>query len=116
MDDWLQPRHLVFLVPLIAFGVLGWRALRYGGLTGALVGARVRRTLGEVSSSGPGSRSRTLSVQLLDVAPGAEPSVLLLVASRATMSSTTTPIAMSRADARALAQVLNQVPPPDGGS
>lgn len=81
MATLLQFENIVYLVPLIAFGVIGWRAIKYGGIVGAFVGARIQRTLGEVKSSLTGSKSRTFKVQLLDVPAGTEPCVVLVVAS-----------------------------------
>jgi hypothetical protein len=109
MDTTFHYEYVFALMPLIAFGVLGWRVWKYGGIVGAFVGARIKDTLGEVHSSISGFKSRTYKVQLLDVPTGTEPSVVLVITSKSEGGSSTNPIKLSRADAVALGALLSRV-------
>ncbi len=91
----------VGLLPLLVVGYLAVRLIRFRGLRGALVGARISETIGE--ARGPASRlsPSLVRVHRLDGAP--ERAVGVELTTGESMMIT----ALSREEARRLANLLN---------
>jgi hypothetical protein len=84
----------------------GYSMIRHGGLRGALFGAKVLRTVGEVSSSKRGLMSQKLKVHILDAESSVEGAVGIELTSSAPGSWSTTPIRLSNSEARNLIELL----------
>jgi hypothetical protein len=102
------------LLPLAIFAFFGYRYFKNGSLVGALLGGRVGETLGEVALASGSFTSRVLKVQLLDDDNSTDPSVILVLTSKAPLAASVAPIKMSRNDARTLAELLMRASGPRG--
>jgi hypothetical protein len=92
-----------FLVVMIA--AFGFRYFRYGSLTGALLGGRVERTVGEIALSAKVG-SRVLKVDILRKHQQSEACVALSLVSKATFGASMVPIELTNAQAKTLAELL----------
>ena len=108
--------NLFPLIPLAILAVFGYRYLKNGSLIGAILGGRVRETLGEITLSSGSFTSRVLKVQLLDEDDATAPSVVLVLTSKAPLAASVAPIKMSRTDARTLADLLTRAAGPRGST
>ena len=86
----------------------GYSMIRHGGLRGALFGAKVLHTVGEVSSAKRGLMSQKLKVHILDTQTSAEGAVGIELTSSGPGSWSTTPIRLSNSEAQKLIQLLEQ--------
>ena len=86
----------------------GYSMIRHGGLRGALFGAKVLHTVGEVSSSKRGLMSQKLKVHVLDAKISEQGAVGIELTSTAPGSWSTTPIRLSNSEAQKLLQLLEQ--------
>src|SRR5262245_4290691 len=102
MTDFVFPAVFVLIV---AFFVS--RFVRYGSLTGALLGGRIDQTVGEVVVSGSGAISQTLKVGLIN-SPGKGSRVALSLVSKALLGASLVPIALTKEQARSLSELLAQ--------
>ncbi len=96
-------------IPLLLIGAVAvfflWRTVKYGGFKGALFGARIARTVGEVDTTG-GRFSRTvLKVHVLEGGAGSK-DVGIEVTSRAAMSYHMMPLSLSITGANELIRSL----------
>jgi hypothetical protein len=99
------------LFPLILIAVLGyfaWRYFKHGSLTGALLGGRIRRTVGEVKISSSMFSSSILRVGVLEAGDAIEPQVALTLVSKAALGASMVPIKLTNAQARELMALLKQ--------
>lgn len=77
--------------------------IRHGGMTGAMLGARMKRELGKIEGKAYGGRRITLGVRSLE---GERP-VGIHFTGRSKMSVERLAASLSRADARSLADALD---------
>lgn len=102
----LEP--VVFGLFLLAAGFILYRALRHGGLRGAMFGASVRRTPGEVGGEGQGPVSTRVKVHLLGEESAPEPAVGLELVAKSFASYQMMPVTLSPSEARKLVALLEQ--------
>lgn len=103
-----KPEYLFFAVfAAVAVSML-FKVLKHGGFKAAMFGAGIKRTVGEVSGNGPKLISLSLKVHELDGEPNDKAVGLELVA-KSIASYQMTPVALSVAEARKLADLLNKV-------
>lgn len=97
-----------------------YSVFRHGGFKGAMFGAKISSSIGEVSVSGRGLFSQKLKVHLLESDDPAAPRVGIEFTSSTPLSWNTIPITLSDADVRELISFLEQslasAPPRDNGS
>lgn len=91
--------YLVFAAVSVTLIV---RMIRYGGMTGAMLGARRKRELGKIEGTASGGRRITLGVSSLE---GERP-VGIHFTGRTAASVERMAASLSRADARSLADAL----------
>ncbi len=99
--------ELVFFA--IFFGIIayfGYSTIRHGGFKGAMFGAKILSSVGEVSSTKRGLMSQKLKVHILDDDDPAGRSVGLELTSSGPGSWSTTPINLSRSEVRRLISLL----------
>jgi hypothetical protein len=88
---------------------------RHGGFKGAMFGARISSSIGEVSTTTRGVGSQKLKVHLLDVDDPTKPRVGIELTSSTPLSWNTVPIRLSDDGVRELISLLEQSlgsPPP----
>lgn len=99
---------------IIFFGIFGlvvasfaWRYFRNGSLTGALLGGKITREIGQASLSSGTVSSQNLKVNVLESSSG-ESFVGLSLVSKAPMAASMVPVKLSRPQAQELIQLLQQ--------
>jgi hypothetical protein len=96
------------LIPLAGFGYFAWRYFQTGSLVGALLGGRIKETVGEVPIQARGFGSRVLRVQTLEPTGGGPLDVALVITSKAAFAASVTPFKLSQDEARKLALLLQR--------
>ena len=98
----------VFFVAIVALvvGPLLYRWFRYKSFSGAMLGAPIERTLGEITLKSSGMSSSLLRVHALGPGNGQQRSVGLQLISKAPLAASTMPINLSITQAQELAQLL----------
>lgn len=91
--------YVIFAVVSVSLIV---QMIRHGGMTGAMLGARMKRELGKIEGKADGGRRITLGVRSLE---GARP-VGIHFTGRSAMSVERMAASLSRTDARRLAEAL----------
>ena len=86
----------------------GYSMIRHGGFKGALFGAKILSSVGEVCSSKRGLLSQKLRVHILDGGDAIDRSVGLELTSSAPGAWSTTPITLSNSEARKLISLLEE--------
>lgn len=105
MDD---VEIVFYVIPVAILGYFAWRYFKHGSLTGAMLGGRVSRTVGEVEISLSGFSSSVIRVGILETGPAYAPEVALTVVSKAMLGASMVPLKLSADQARQLAVLLNQ--------
>lgn len=82
------------------------KMLKHGGFKGAMFGAGIHKTIGEVAGSGPGFGSLSLKIHKLDKPP--EKSVGIELASKSLTSYQMIPITLSIAEVKQLTVLLDR--------
>ncbi len=96
--------YLVFVPFVLVLGLMLAKVVRHGGVKAAMFGAAVGSSVGEVPlSGGPRLVSQTLKVHVLD---GADKQVGVEIAARGPFGFSMVPVALSRSEARHLADLL----------
>ena len=103
-----KPEYLFYVVFAAVAGSMLFKALKHGGFKGAMFGAGIRKTVGEVSGNGPKLMSLSLKVHELDGEPNDKALGLELVA-KSFASYQTTPITLSVTEAKKLADLIYSV-------
>lgn len=103
---------LFFIVFFVVVGTLIVRAIRYGGVTGMLLGARSREQLGTIEGKAAGRRRVNLVVHQLD----SQQPVGIHFTGYATASVERLAASLSREDARRLAEALETAASEQDGS
>lgn len=99
---------LFFLFFVLIVGNFAWRYLRSGrSLTGALLGGRVTREIGEVTLNGGSFTSQVLRVMAMEESTG-EKFIAVSVVSKAPMGASMVPYKLSRTQAQELVALLQQ--------
>ena len=97
-------------LPFVIFGAIAltflFRIMRYGGFRGALFGAEIRRTVGEVKGAGRSIVNIGLKVHVLGGAP--ERAVGIEIVTKSFASYRMMPVSLSRAEAQRLITLLQQ--------
>jgi hypothetical protein len=93
---------------LAIFALFGWRYLKAGSLVGALLGGRIRDTVGEITLDSGVASSRTLKVHTLEVASGSEPLIALAITSKAPFGASVVPIKLTRFQTLELISLLQR--------
>ena len=99
---------VVVVVVLAVVGLVGYRIARYHGIKGALFGATINETLGEVYGSNSGIIGTSLKVHTLQSATAADPAVGLEFVARSGISYRMTPLKLQRSEADKLVVLLQQ--------
>ena len=99
------------VVPFAVLAILalfGWRYFKAGSLVGALLGGRIRETIGEITLDSGVASSRVLRVQTLEV--GSEPELLvaLAITSKAPFGASVVPIKLTRLQTLGLIALLQK--------
>jgi hypothetical protein len=89
-------------------GYFGYRLIRYKGFRGAMFGAEIRKTIGEVEGASVGPVRRVLRVHVLDSESAPEKNVGLEFVRKSFTSYKMIPVALSRAEAVNLIALLQQ--------
>ena len=100
--------NFFWVLPLAFVGILVWRYFRKGSLTGALIGARIASTVGEIDLAAPLGASQVLKVHVLEPGADATSQVALAIVSKAPLAASLVPIKLSREQAQHLATLLEQ--------
>lgn len=96
--------YLVFVPFVLVLGLMLAKVVRHGGVKAAMFGATVGRAVGEMPvSSDSRVGSMTLKVHLLE---GAEKQVGVEIAARGPFGFSMVPVALTRSEARRLADLL----------
>ena len=99
----------LFTIVFVAIaGFFLYRYLKAGSLIGAMLGGRVRETVGEAILASSRGSSTVLRVQLLEGSAGAEPFVALSITRRAPLGASVTPLRLSLAQAREVGELLGR--------
>ena len=96
----------LFIAAILAY--FGYRVIRYKGLRGALFGAEIRRTVGEVEAGRIGPNRTVLRVHKLGSDNPSAKNVGLEIISKGIAGYTTTPVALSHADTATFIALLQQ--------
>jgi hypothetical protein len=88
-------------------GNFAWRFFRSGSLTGAILGGRVTREVGEIPLASGALSSTVLKVQAMESSEG-EPVVALVVVSKAPLGASMMPIKLTKTRTRELMSLLQQ--------
>jgi len=100
--------ELFSLFILIVVGSLAWRYLRSGSLVGAMLGGRIRETIGETVLYTSPAGSTVLRVQVLEPRNGGEPFIGLSVTSKSPVGASMAPFRLSREQARDVGELLRR--------
>jgi ribosomal protein S28E/S33 len=103
MQDWGGTIFWIFLVSLGLFFL--FRIVRYGGFKGAMFGANIERTLGEVQGQSVAGSWTTVKVHVLSSESKAR-TVGIEVIGKSIASYQVTPIKLSSIEAQRLASLL----------
>jgi F420-0:gamma-glutamyl ligase-like protein len=102
--DELTP--LLFLAAFVAFAVFG--IVRHGGFKGALFGARISVTVGEVEMARSGLVRQRVRVHVLEGKESVERRVGLELTQSAVLAWSMTPVSLSLDEARRLSELLSE--------
>jgi len=100
-------QYLFFAPFAFAVASIGWRFLRNGSLTGALLGGRISREVGEIPIATGTASSTVLRVHTMQSSDG-ELFVGLVLVSKAPLGARMVPIKLSKAQTRHLVALLTQ--------
>jgi hypothetical protein len=102
--------ELFSLFILILLGSFAWKYFRAGSLVGAMLGGRVRETVGEIAlGKSPGAMtSAVLRVHVVEPRNGGEPFVGLAVTNRSLVGASMMPFRLTRDEAREAAELLRR--------
>jgi hypothetical protein len=110
---------LIFILLGAAAAFFIYLIVRHGGFKGALFGAKISSSIGEVAGATRGLGSQKLKVHVLDANDPAAPRVGIELTSSTPLSWNTVPIKLSDDAVRELISLLEQslgsVPPRDNG-
>lgn len=104
----LSPETLFFGLFVAVLFYLGYRMTRFGGFRGAMFGARIERTVGEVRGRSMGVMNVTLKVHALR-RDEAEKRVGLEVVAKSFASYSMMPVSLSPSQAQELIALLQRV-------
>jgi hypothetical protein len=99
---------LLPFIPLAFIAYFAWRYFKHGSLTGAFLGGRISRSVGEVKVSTSSFSSSVLRVGVLETDPMNPPQVALTIVSKAVFGASMVPYKLSADQARQLAALLHQ--------
>ena len=99
--------YLFFAFLAFALGSLAWRYFRSGSFTGAMLGGRIARDVGEIVVAKSATSSTVLRVHIVEPARG-DAFVGLAVVSKAPLAASMLPVQLSKAQARQLVALLTQ--------
>jgi len=102
------PVELITVAVLGILGVFLWRYLKAGSVVGALLGGRIRETVGETTLESSAVSSTVLRVQVLDVSTQAEPVIALSITRKAILGASVMPLRLTRAQAREVGEMLGR--------
>jgi hypothetical protein len=95
-------------IALLVLAFFAWRYFKYGGLVGALLGARLTETIGEITLPSWGLSSRVLRVSLMATPEGGAKDLALAITSKAAFAASVVPIKLSHAQALELLSLLQR--------
>jgi hypothetical protein len=101
-------QYIFPFVPLAILVFFAWRYLKNGSLVGALLGARLTDTIGEIAISSSGMTSRVLRVSLLAAPNGGPHDIALAITSKAPLGASVVPVKLSHAQALELVALLQR--------
>ncbi len=91
----------------IVVGNMVWRYFRSGSFTGAMLGGKIKRDIGQVAIATGSVSSRNLKVFAME-SPDGESFVGLSLVSKAPLAASMVPIKLSRIQAQDLVRLLQQ--------
>lgn len=97
--------YLIFLVFAVVVGSFVWKFFKSGSLTGAMLGGRVHREVGELELQKGMATSQVLRVLSMEAADG-ERFIGVSVVSKAPLGASTVPFRLSRVQAQELSRLL----------
>ena len=105
-DSWEihEVRILVFIAFAIVLGNMAWRYFRSGSLTGAILGGKITREIGEVALAS-GAVSKALKVQTMESSADGTFISLILVEKTA-FGANLTPVKLSKPQTQELITLL----------
>lgn len=103
-----KPEYLFLLFFLVVAGSIIFKTLKHGGFRAAMFGAKIRKTVGEVSGKGPKLMALSLKVHELEGNDHDRVVGLELVA-KSFASYQMMPIALSATEAKKLSDMLNNI-------
>jgi hypothetical protein len=100
---------IIWILVGLSLLYFGWKWYRYGSFTGATLGARIARTVGEITLSSSTIASVVLKINILETNPGTSPQIALVLISKALpFAASMTPIKLSQVQAKHLADLLQK--------
>ncbi|MFC5743774.1 hypothetical protein [Dyella tabacisoli] len=86
---------------------MAWRYFRSGSFTGAMLGGKIKREIGQASASSGSFSSQTLKVYTMESSDG-ESFIGMSLVSKAPLAASMQPIKLSKSQAQDLVQLLQQ--------
>lgn len=99
--------YLFFAVFAFAIVNLAWRYFRSGSFTGAMLGGKIKREVGQVSIASTGATSRSLTINAMESDDG-DRFVGLVYVSKAPLGASMVPIKLSKSQAQDLVTLLQR--------
>jgi hypothetical protein len=103
----MQFEYIFFAIFALVVGNFAWRYFRSGSLTGAMLGGKITREVGQVSITSSTASSKSLKVHCMESSDG-NSFVGLSLISKAPLAASMVPIKLSKSQAQELAQLLQQ--------
>ena len=103
----LKSEYLFYAFFTFALGNLAWRYFRSGSFTGAMLGGKIKREVGQVAIAKGVASSQNLKVHAMESSEG-ESFVGIAIVSKAPLAASMIPIKLSKSQAQDLARLLQQ--------
>jgi hypothetical protein len=103
-----EPDFLFGLIPIAVVLFFAWNYYKRWSLTGALLGARVTRTVREITVASSGLSSTVITVHALETQPGVTPKIALALVSKAPIGASMVLVKLSGIQAGQLIDLLQK--------
>ena len=103
----MKSEYLFYAFLALVLGNLAWRYFRSGSFTGAMLGGKIKREIGQVAIASGVASSQNLKVHAMESSDG-ESFVGIALVSKAPLAASMVPIKLSRSQAQELARLLQQ--------
>jgi hypothetical protein len=111
----MKSDYIFFLFVAVFVGTFVWKYFRSGSLTGALLGGKISKSIGEIQLSSGNMSSRVMRVYSMKSSDG-EKFVGLSIVSKAAFGASMAPFRLTNAQAGELALMLQQASNPSGAA